>query len=91
MLHTEEEAILDDYEISDQYHQVGLAGLEDNPQTTGLDRNAFERAPREAMHYALRLLEEAGGVSQYLVKAGFGLDEQQRLRELLAAPGSSSY
>jgi hypothetical protein len=79
-----EEEILTDYVISDQYHQVGLAGLEDNPKTTGLDRDAFERAPREAMHYALRLLEDAGGVPQYLVNAGFGLDEQEQLQRLLA-------
>lgn len=79
-----EEEILADYVISDQYHQVGLAGLEDNPKTTGLDRDAFERAPREAMHYALRLLEDAGGVPQYLVNAGFGLDEQEQLQRLLA-------
>lgn len=83
-----EEEILDDYVISDQYHQVGLAGLEDNPKTTGLDRDAFERAPRPAMHFALRLLEQAGGVSQYLVNAGFDLQEQQTLVRLLG--GSSS-
>lgn len=79
-----EEDILEDYVISDQYHQVGLAGLEDNPKTTGLDRDAFERAPRQAMHYALRMLEDAGGVPQYLVNAGFGLDEQEQLRQVLA-------
>jgi hypothetical protein len=83
-----EEEILEDYVISDQYHQVGLAGLEDNPKTTGLDRDAFERAPRQAMHYALRLLEDAGGVQQYLVDAGFGLDEQEQLRQVLSQPGS---
>lgn len=66
---------------------MGLAGLEDNPKTTGLDRDAFERAPREVMHSALRLLEDAGGVQQYLVNAGFGLDEQQQLRRLMARPG----
>jgi hypothetical protein len=79
-----EEEILADYVISDQYHQVGLAGLENNPKTTGLDREAFERAPREVMHSALRLLEDAGGVQQYLVNAGFGLDEQQHLQQALS-------
>jgi len=69
---------------------VGLAGLEDNPQATGLDRDTFERAPRKAMHYALRLLEDAGGVEQYLVNAGFGLDEQQQLQQLLARQEPSS-
>lgn len=84
-----EEEILADYVISDQYHQVGLAGLEDNPKTTGLDRDAFERAPREVMHAALRLLADAGGVQQYLVNAGFGLDEQQQLQKALARDSSS--
>lgn len=85
-----EETILADYVRSDEYHQVGLAGLEDNPQATGLDRDTFERAPRKAMHYALRLLEDAGGVEQYLVNAGFGLDEQQQLQQLLARQEPSS-
>lgn len=63
---------------------VALAGLEENPKVTGLDRAKFERAPREAMHHALQFIKQRwGGVSQYLVEAGFGLEEQQQLQDLL--------
>lgn len=34
------EAVLDDYERSDAFHVVALAGLEENPKVTGLDRRA---------------------------------------------------
>jgi hypothetical protein len=71
--------------LSDDYHEVGLAGIEDNPKVTGLDRTIFERAPREAMHYALGLLAEAGGVQAYLEQAGLTREEQQSLQRLLLA------
>lgn len=84
-----EEQILQDYVISDKYHMVALAGLEENPRVTGLDRTKFERAPREAMHHALQFISEKfGGVQQYLVKAGFGLEEQEELRQLLLLQSS---
>eukprot|EP00775_Hariotina_reticulata_P010394 gene10394-10552_t len=79
-----EEQILQDYVRSDEFHMVALAGLEENPKVTGLDRAKFERAPREAMHHALQFIKQRwGGVHQYLVEAGFGRDEQQQLRDAL--------
>lgn len=78
-----EEAILADYVKSDEYHMVGLAGIEDNPKATGLDRDIFERAPREAMQFALQLIQNAGGVEQYLTQAGLTRQEQEQLRDLL--------
>lgn len=84
VLEASEEEILQDYVISDKYHMVALAGLEENSQVTGLDRSKFERAPREAMHHALQFIKEQyGGAQQYLVQAGFGLAEQEELRQLL--------
>eukprot|EP00879_Flechtneria_rotunda_P007267 GHRR01007624.1.p1 GENE.GHRR01007624.1~~GHRR01007624.1.p1 ORF type:complete len:314 (+),score=78.04 GHRR01007624.1:841-1782(+) len=79
-----EEQILNDYVRSNDYGMVALAGLEENPKVTGLDKQKFEKAPREAMHYALQYLKEAhGGIQQYLLNAGFSLDEQAELRALL--------
>lgn len=87
VLGASEAQVLADYVKSDAYHQVALAGLEDNPKVTGLDRQKFERAPREAMHSALQLLrEQYGGVAAYLERAGLGRDEQAELRELLLQP-----
>jgi protein tyrosine/serine phosphatase len=91
VLGASEEAILQDYVISDQFHMVALAGLEENPKVTGLDREKFERAPREAMHAALRFIDDSyGSITQYLAAAGFGEDEQEELRQLLLRDSSSS-
>ncbi|KAF6253028.1 protein-tyrosine phosphatase-like protein [Scenedesmus sp. NREL 46B-D3] len=91
VLGASEEAILQDYVISDKFHIVALAGLEQNPKVTGLDRTKFERAPREAMHTALQFIRETyGSIPQYLTAAGFGQGEQQELRQLLRRDGSSS-
>jgi protein tyrosine/serine phosphatase len=87
ILGASEEDILQDYVISDRYHMVALAGLEENPKVTGLDRAKFERAPREAMHHALQYIKEQyGGAQQYLVKAGFSPAEQEELQQLLLVP-----
>ncbi|KAF8073065.1 NUDT1 [Scenedesmus sp. PABB004] len=91
VLGASEEQVLADYVLSDRWHMVALAGLEDNPKVSGLDRAAFERAPREAMHAALQMLrDEHGGVPAYLAAAGFGPDAQQALRDALLRqqPGS---
>uniref|UniRef100_A0A383V676 Tyrosine specific protein phosphatases domain-containing protein n=1 Tax=Tetradesmus obliquus TaxID=3088 RepID=A0A383V676_TETOB len=91
LLGASEEAILQDYVISDQFHMVALAGLEENPKVTGLDREKFERAPREAMHAALQFIQEtSGSIPQYLAAAGFGKAEQEELRQLLLRDGGSS-
>lgn len=99
VLGASEEQILLDYERSDAFHMVALAGLEGNPSATGLDREKFERAPRQAMQAAMRFIQDyAGSVEQYLVQSGFSLNEQQELMDLLlltarnvaAAPSGSS-
>lgn len=84
VLGASDEEILSDYVISDKYHMVALAGIEQDPQASGLDRSKFERAPREAMEHALEFIrEQYGGVEQYLVQNGFNVAEQEELRQLL--------
>jgi protein tyrosine/serine phosphatase len=81
------DAVLDDYVRSDAYHMVALAGLENDPNVTGLNRAVFERAPRAAMAHALEFLDaEAGGVQAYLERAGLGANEQNALRHALLLP-----
>jgi len=70
--------------FSDEFHMVALAGLEENPRLQGWIAPSSSESPREAMHHALQFIKQRwGGVSQYLVQAGFGLEEQQQLRDLL--------
>lgn len=78
--------VLDDYHASDSFHAVGLIGLEKEPGLAALDKRVFERAPREAMEYALAYLDRitgGGGAQGYLAQHGFSLQAQARLKELM--------
>ncbi len=72
---------------SDSYRQVALAGIEKKPELKGLDRSAFEGAPREAMQDALQYLRlRYGSPAGYMTAIGFGPEQQNRLRALLREP-----
>jgi protein tyrosine/serine phosphatase len=83
-----DEAILDDYVLSDDptAAEIALGGLERSRDLQGLDTRVFARAPRDAMEKALRRLRSKhGSVERYLdERAGFSLAEQARLRAALA-------
>jgi protein tyrosine/serine phosphatase len=83
-----EEQILKDYERSDKYHMVALAGIDKQEELQALDKSRFERAPRESMQHALAHIQrKAGDIPAYLESfCGFSLQEQERLRQALSQP-----
>eukprot|EP00195_Chlamydomonas_chlamydogama_P013534 CAMPEP_0202890628 /NCGR_PEP_ID=MMETSP1392-20130828/968_1 /ASSEMBLY_ACC=CAM_ASM_000868 /TAXON_ID=225041 /ORGANISM="Chlamydomonas chlamydogama, Strain SAG 11-48b" /LENGTH=312 /DNA_ID=CAMNT_0049574231 /DNA_START=219 /DNA_END=1157 /DNA_ORIENTATION=- len=79
-----EPLIVEDYAMSDSYHRMALAGIENNPELRGLNRAVFEAAPRQAITEALQYLHcQYGGPHMYMQKIGFLEQQQQRLKELL--------
>mmetsp|Transcript_19156 Transcript_19156/g.56934 ORF Transcript_19156/g.56934 Transcript_19156/m.56934 type:complete len:395 (-) Transcript_19156:296-1480(-) len=77
--------IVADYHRSDSQCKASIAGLDERPELRGIDLTMFEHAPVAAGVAMLEYIHQRySSLPGYLTAAGFGPEEQARLRRALA-------
>lgn len=76
--------VIDNYQLSDYFLRPIKQEVDDEMADGGLTPAVMSRSPARAIKSLLLYLDQKyGGVSQYLVHVGFGLEQQHQLRMAL--------